>query len=102
MPGEFRRAIQPDFADVRGLRKEFREECQLGSSLMRELRMQSKRRVDSWRRFGKRTRSAPRGRRRRNAQYFDVVCCALTNSSPRIRIEIEMTVKVDHLTVYRS
>lgn len=95
---KLRRPIKPDFPNVLCLGEQLAKETDLTFSFMSKLRVQPQPRPDARCPFGKRMGPGPCRRRCRNGEDVQAALDALTSNGDRIRIEIEVAVKINHLT----
>ena len=98
MPTKLRGAVEANFPHVADAGEYLREERQLAGSLMCNLRVKAEGRPDPGSTIREGRCTAPRGRRRGDRENVEALVDAVAYGGARVRVEIEMCVKVDHLT----
>ena len=95
---ELGRTVETDFSYIPRLGQKCVEKTQFALALFGELRMQTERRPNAWRACGKSRRSFPCRRRCGHRQNVHAAAIAFVSYLMTVGIEIQVAVKIDHLT----
>ena len=98
MPTVLGSAVETDLPHVSNIGENPRKERQLACLVMRNLRVEAQSRANLRNAVSECRSATPRGRRRSDRENVKAPVDAVAYGRARVIVEIEMCVKVDHLT----